>query len=158
VSASDYFPTVFCACFVVGYGVVAIWMWHGSPEHFERYYLEYRDMAPFSNNVTRGFLRAYPSGTPALVFMALAVGVGDIENARESAGDPSSGLLYSLSSTFIILTFLGWGFQVVVSLFSWPRWLLLPYVRNEKSYWVARREARAQRRAARSSSSGDTSK
>ena len=157
MSISDFFPTVFCASFAVGYSVIAICMWRSSPERFEKFYREYRGMAPFPQDVTRGTLRAFAVSAPAMCFMALAVAAGDVENYRKAAGNPTS-LLSGISGTFLILTAVSWGVYAAVSLFSWPRWLLLPYVRDEKSVWAARRERRAERRAARSSSTGNSSR
>jgi len=93
---------------------------------------------------------------PATFFLALAVAAGDAAKYQEAAGH-SPTVFSALSGAFLVLMFIGWGFYAVVSVFSWPRWLLLPYVRDEKSVWVARREARAKRRAARASP-GDASR
>ena len=93
---------------------------------------------------------------PATFFLALAVAAGDAAKYQEAAGH-SPTVFSALSGAFLVLMFIGWGFYAVVSVFSWPRWLLLPYVRDEKSVRVARREARAKRRAARASP-GDASR
>ena len=156
MSFSGFFPTVFCSCYAVGYGVVAILMWRGGPERFEKLYTEFRRMSPFPSDVTRGTLRAHASSAPSMLFLALAVAAGDAARYQEAAGH-SPRVFSALSGASLILMFIGWGFYAVVSVFSWPRWLLFPYVRDEKSVWVARREARAKRRAARASP-GDASR
>jgi len=157
MSASDYFPTIFSACFALGYCAMAVAIWRGSPERFEKYYSDYRVLAPFPHDVTRGGLRAFAAGALPLIFLALTVAVGDLKNAEKVAGNVPSGFLHQLSLEFIALTFLGWLFQAIVSIFGRPRWLLIPYVRDEKSVWEVRRERRAERRAVRSSSPRNSS-
>lgn len=134
------------AAFGIFCTLMTVWMWWWSRERFANFYDHFENLSSFGPEYTRGMLRAMPVMVAGLDMFLVLAGLQAFEEMRIAEGHAESRTIFWVSGGVLAAAMFTFLVLMAASWFGRPRWMLIPYLRDEKSAWEKRREAKAARR------------